>query len=141
MTALLRGATLKGQDLELNWSDGQPSLALSLFWLRDHCQSPQSHHPETRQRLHDTFNIPADIAAHAVGLEDNGRVLRIDWAGEGHVSRFEASFLAALRRDPDILPIRRRTWDRDIIARSTPQVPYEDFLKDDAALKDYLEKV
>lgn len=141
MTAMLSGATLKGKDVELSWSDGRPAAALSLFWLRDHCQSPQSHHPETKQRLIDTFRIPTDIAAKSVGLEENGRVLRIDWASEAHVSRFDAAFLSALRSDPDILPIRRRTWDRDIIAAATPQVPYEGFLKDDAVLKDYLEKV
>ena len=49
-------------------------------------------------------------------MEDNGRVLRIDWANEDHVSRFEASYLADLRAAPDVLPIRRQTWDRDSLA-------------------------
>ncbi len=141
MTAMLSKAVLKGYDVELSWSDGRPNEALSLFWLRDHCPSPQTLHPETKQRLINTFNIPTDIAARAVGLEENGRILRIDWAGEEHVSRFEVGFLADLRVNPDVLPIRRRTWDRDIIAAARPQVPYEGFLADDAVLKDYLEKV
>jgi trimethyllysine dioxygenase len=139
--AMLSNATLKGRDVELNFSDGRPSAALSLFWLRDHCQSPQSHHPETKQRLLNTFAIPAEINARAVALEENGRILRIDWSSEDHVSRFEASYLADLRQAPDILPVARKTWDRDSLANGAPSVPYDGFMQDDAVLKDYLEKV
>src|SRR5260221_5999331 len=139
--AMLSNATLKGREVELNFSDGRPSAVLSLFWLRDHCQSSQTHHPETKQRLINTFAIPADISASTVALEENGRILRIDWSGDDHVSRFDAAYLADLRQAPDILPVTRRTWDRDSLAAGAPSVPYDGFLQDDAMLKDYLEKV
>lgn len=146
MSVILSHATLKGQEVELSFGDGRPKTALSLFWLRDHCQSSQSHHPETKQRLVNTFAIPSDIAAGAVALEENGRVLRIDWVNEDHVSRFDAGYLADLRLAPDVLPIKRQVWDRASLAGSganggAPAVGYEGFLKDDAVLKDYLEKV
>jgi trimethyllysine dioxygenase len=141
MSAVLSNATLKGHDVELSFGDGRPQAALSLFWLRDHCQSSQSHHPETKQRLINTFAIPSDIAARGIALEDNGRVLRIDWASEEHVSRFDASYLADLRLAPDVLPIARQTWNRDSLAGGAPAVGYEGFMNDDAVLKDYLEKV
>jgi len=141
MSAILSKATLKGQDVELSFGDGRPDAALSLFWLRDHCQSASSHHPETKQRLINTFAIASDIKANAVALEENGRVLRIDWASEDHVSRFDAGYLAALRLAPDVLPIKRQTWDHATFASGAPSVGYEGFLNDDAVLKDYLEKV
>jgi len=141
MSVVLSKATLKGDDVELSFGDDRQQAALSLFWLRDHCQSSQSHHPETKQRLLNTFAIPSDISARAVSLEDNGHVLRIDWASEDHVSRFDASYLADLRLAPDVLPIKRETWDRDSMAGGAPSVGYEGFLKNDAVLKDYLEKV
>ncbi|HLY59066.1 MAG TPA: trimethyllysine dioxygenase [Stellaceae bacterium] len=141
MTAMLRSATLRGKEVELSWGDGHPDATVSLFWLRDHCLSPATHHPETRQRLIDTFAIPHNIAARAVSLEEDGRALRVDWAEEDLVSRFEASYLADLRDDPEVLPIRRRLWDSAEIEASLPQVPYEGMIGDDAVLKDFLEKV
>jgi len=75
-------------------SNGRAGDRFSLLWLKDHCPSPQCLHPDTRQRQIDTFSIPEDIKAHAVAIEENGRVLKIEWAGDAHVSRFDAAFLA-----------------------------------------------
>jgi trimethyllysine dioxygenase len=141
MTATLLGATVKGPEIELRWSGDRPDETVSLLWLRDHCLSPQSHHPETRQRLIDTFAIPADLAARAVAVEENGRVLRVDWASEDHVSRFDAGFLSGLREDPEVLPIRRRLWDRKTIEAELPQVPFAGMMEDDGVLKEFLENV
>lgn len=139
--AMLNSAVVKGTEVELCWRDGRPGALLPLLWLRDNCTSPASQHPETKQRLVDTFNIPSDVAANSVEVEDEGRILRIDWAQDGHVSRFESEFLAGLRFNPDVLPIATHTWDRDSIAHAVPQVPYDGFLADDAVLKQFLEHV
>ena len=140
MTATLSAATVRGHDVELEWRDGRPSDTLPLMWLRDNCQSIESQHPDTKQRLVDTFGITPDIAARAIALEDQGRMLRVEWAEGGHVSRFEARFLAALRVNPDVLPVSYTTWDRDRIGGAVPQVPYEAFMCEEATLKDFLEK-
>jgi trimethyllysine dioxygenase len=139
MQSTLRAATVRGRDIELHWGDDRPSETLPLMWLRDNCQGPESQHPETRQRLVDTFRIPADITAHAVALEDGGRVLRVDWAPGGHVSRFAASFLSSLRFNPDVLPVVHTTWDRDSIDVGLPQVACAGLLREDTVLKDFLE--
>jgi trimethyllysine dioxygenase len=139
MTARLSAATLNGSEVELSWLDGRADDAVSLFWLRDH--APESHHPETGQRLVDTFGIPADIAARSVSLDDGGRTLTVDWAGEGHVSRFDAGFLARLRTDPEVLPVVRRVWDRSMIRDELPEVAFQGVMEDDSVLKDFLEKV
>jgi trimethyllysine dioxygenase len=141
MTAMLREARLTGQDVELTFSDGRSALRLPLLWLRDHCPCPQTQHPQTRQRLIDTFSIPRDIAARALEVEAQGERLRIEWADEDHVSRFPAEFLAGLRTDPEVLPVARRTWDADNIRRELPQVPYAPLLSEDAMLREFLERV
>ncbi|MBV8497268.1 MAG: trimethyllysine dioxygenase [Gammaproteobacteria bacterium] len=141
MSAILRAATVRGHDLELSWRDGRPPATLPLMWLRDNCQSPASVHPETRQRLVDTFGIAPDIAARAIAVEDQGRVLKIEWAGDRHVSRFAAGFLAALRINPDVLPVAVSTWDRDEIGARVPSVAYPAFMGEDEALKEFLEQV
>lgn len=141
MTATLTGATVKGHAIELDWSDGRAAEALPLLWLRDNCQGPQSQHPETKQRLVDTFRIPPDIRARAIAVENDGRVLRVDWADGGHVSHFDAEFLAGLRFNPDVLPVRRTRWDRDSFDGVAPSVPYAGYLSDDGVLKEFLEQV
>ena len=139
MTATLSTAMIRGHDVELEWHDGQPSATLSLMWLRDNCQAVESMHPDTKQRIVNTFGIAADIAARNITVEDQGRVLKVEWADDGHVSHFEASFLSALRFNPDVLPVRVETWNRDGIANRVPKVPYQTFMHEDAALKEFLE--
>jgi len=139
MSTRVQRATVRGADIEVELNDGQPGRTVPLLWLRDHCPSPQTHHPETRQRLIDTFRIPMELTARAVEVESEGCVLRIDWAQEDHVSRFPAKFFADLRPDPEVLPLHRRTWDADSIARQLPQVPYTQVMCDDKMLRDFLE--
>ena len=141
MDATLSDVMIRGRELELRWSDHRPPSVVPLLWLRDHCTAPESQHPETRQRLVDTFRIPADLATRLVTVEEGGRTLRVEWSGDGHISRFDAQFLAALRLNPDVLPVARTTWDRDGMSSGVPQVPYEGFMSDDAVLKEHLEAV
>ena len=139
MMPTLREATIRGHDVEVSWNDGRPSARLPLMWLRDNC--PASQHPDTKQRLVDTFGIAADIAARAIAVEDQGRVLSVEWAEDGHVSRFNAGFLSAVRFNPDVLPVARWTWNRDEIAAHMPSVAYAAFMSDESAVKEFLEQV
>jgi trimethyllysine dioxygenase len=141
MVPTLSGVSVRGWQLELQWSDGCPQSVLPLLWLRDHCTAPESQHPETAQRIVDTFRIPADLSARSATLEDGGRTLRVEWSGDGHISRFDARFLASLRPNPDVLPIARTTWDGDRMASGVPQVACERFMAEDAALKQCLESL
>ena len=75
MTAILREAVIRGHDVELRWSDARPPATLPLMWLRDNSPDAASLHPETRQRLVDTFGIARDIEARAIAIEEQGRVL------------------------------------------------------------------
>jgi trimethyllysine dioxygenase len=139
MTPTLREAKVQGHDVELSWSDGRSPATLPLVWLRDNC--PSGQHPDTKQRLIDTFGIAADIAARAISVEDQGRVLKVEWADGEHVSRFDSAFLSALRADPDVLPVTIRTWNRDEIAARVPAVRHEAFMSSEAVVKEFLEQV
>ena len=139
MTATLRTATVRGRDVELTWSDDRPPATLPLMWLRDNC--PASQHPDTRQRLVDTFAIAADIAVRAIAVEEQGQGLRVEWADDGEISRFDAAFLSALRFNPDVLPVALSTWSRDEMAGRVPSVPHAAFMSEEAAVKEFLEQV
>jgi trimethyllysine dioxygenase len=139
MMPTLRDATIRGHDVEVSWNDGRPSATLPLLWLRDNC--PASQHPDTKQRVVDTFGIAADIAARAIAVEDQGRVLTVEWAEDGHISRFNTAFLSALRFNPDVLPVSRWTWNRDEVAPRVPSVAYAAFMNDESTVKEFLEQV
>ncbi|MBV8144235.1 MAG: trimethyllysine dioxygenase [Gammaproteobacteria bacterium] len=127
--------------MELRWSDGRAPAVLSLMWLRDNCQSAASQHPETRQRMVDTFRIAPDIRAQQIRVQEAGRVLEVAWADGGHVSRFDAGFLAQLRPNPEVLPVTQQTWNRDEVAARVPAVGYEAFMSREPAVKEFLEHV
>jgi len=132
---------LCGADVLLGFSDGRPQLTLSLFWLRDHDSGADTLHPETQQRLIDTFRIPLDIAAQSVEVAEDGAALRVQWLADRRVSRYDAQFLAGLRADPEALPAQRSLWDAASIASHVPQVDYAGLMREDAALMALLEHV
>ena len=141
MPALLRTATLEGADVRLVFAAGRAALTLSLLWLRDHDPNEDTLHPQTQQRLIDTFRIPADLAARSIAVVDEGRTLRVEWQPDGRVSRYDAQFLAGLRADPEVLPAQRLLWDGARIAAEVPQVDYPALLADDAVLRALLEQL
>jgi trimethyllysine dioxygenase len=141
MTTVLRSAVLRGADVQLGFGDGRPDVTLSLFWLRDHDPNEDALHPQTQQRLIDTFQIPADIGARSIEVTEEGRALCVQWLADGRVSRYDAQFLAGLRADPDVLPAQRSPWDGAAIAAHIPQVGYAELMQQDAVLRVFLEQL
>lgn len=146
MGLALKDVKLAGRHVELAWSNGRAGDRFSLLWLKDHCPGDTCLHPDTRQRQIDTSAIPEDIAASAVALEENGRVLRVDWAperlGGAHVSRFDANFLASLLPANRSRP-SRVLWNAAEIAGKVPTVEYNAVMaaNDETGLKLWLELV
>lgn len=142
MGVALRSVKLADRHVELSWADGRAGDLFSLLWLKDHCPSPHCLHPETKQRQIDTFSIPEDIAARSVAIEENGRVLRIDWADDAHVSRYDAAFLASILPANHAAP-RRVLWDAATIETQVPTVAHDAVMgtTNDAGLRQWLELV
>jgi trimethyllysine dioxygenase len=141
MTTVLRSALLRGRDVQLGFADGRPELTLSLFWLRDHDPNEDALHPETQQRLIDTFQIPPDIDARAIEVVEQGRALQVHWLPDGRMSRYDTQFLAGLRADPENLPSVRTLWDGADIAARVPRVDYAALMAEDAVLTSLLEQL
>ena len=71
--------------LTLTWATGETSEVPHL-WLRDNC--PSAFHPQTGERSFDLLSVepalkPATVVPNVQGVE-------IVWAGDGHVSRYDA---------------------------------------------------
>ncbi|KAI4111576.1 MAG: hypothetical protein LQ339_000447 [Xanthoria mediterranea] len=95
-----------------------PARSLLKHGIRDHCPCGECRHPETKQRLLDTFSIPEDISPKRVEGGEHG--LRIAWANDEHESFY--------------------TWDW-LRAQSKPTKPptlnYRNVMDDDEGVKEW----
>src|ERR1700677_4233878 len=129
---VLAGARVVGGEVEVSWV-GQPATdRFSPFWLRDHCHSRQSLHPETLQRQVDTFAIPTDITPERIEVQGRGETLRIVWKHDGSASVWPAEFLWSAARHPKTPS--RRLWGRELRAGDLPSMRHEEIMSGDAAL-------
>lgn len=127
-------AQLGNQALELR-RDGASSLVLPFLWLRDNC--PTAFDPQTGERNFDLLSVPDDLKPASVEIE--GDRLVIAWP-DGHVSRFEHSWLLAHRPGvarPDAAALPRKLW-RAADLPQLPRFPGAQILADDRALLDFL---
>ncbi len=139
---MLRDVKIEGETVDLAWADGHQAV-VPLLWLRDHCPCPACLHPETRQRLSDSF-VGSDAVARRISFAANDPALEIEW-NEGHVSRFEETWLRATTQVKAIASQDRVLWDDARLGGTAPQVEYAALMATGAAgdrvLKDWLEQI
>ncbi len=109
---------------------------LPFLWLRDHCACADCLHPETGQRLLDTFALPAELAVDS--LESSPQELTIRWS-DGHVSRHPAGRLADALAEPEAPALT--LWRGDELADDGPSVAYEAVMGSESGLADWLEAI
>lgn len=112
-------------------------LTLSSLYLRDHCPCPTCRHPDTQQRLVDTFSIPEDIRPDKV--EAQGDALRLTWSHGGHVSLYKWDWLEAQRNDSRF-PHDLCYFDVTISER-TPTMDFEAVMGSDDGVKEWLNHI
>jgi trimethyllysine dioxygenase len=135
--ALRKGAQLRGATLV----DGE-SARFSPFWLRDHCHTKESLHPETLQRQVDTFSIPADIVPRRLELDEGGRTLKVVWRHDDSVSVLPADFLWNIAETSGrISAPARRLWDRAGMGENFPTAEFAAIMSSDAGLLSWLSQV
>jgi len=125
------------------------STKFPYIWLRDSCQSAESIHPSTGQKLHSTSDIPLDI----VPIDGEGGIrviehgLEILWK-DGRKSMFDKDWLerystpASKERFHCDDTLREESWTRNSIS-SLPSffLPYKDILSSDRALVRAMEQL
>lgn len=113
-------------------SNEAESFDFPSFWLRDHCHCPQCRHPETKQRLLDTFAIPRDINVAQVVQEEAG--VHITWDNDSHQSYYPTAWLQ--KHSFATQPLPPREWvSVDPQAKATfPEVEYEEVMQSEAGV-------
>ncbi|KAI5805553.1 hypothetical protein DFH27DRAFT_551694 [Peziza echinospora] len=122
------------------WEEGKTSTFHNI-WLRDHCQCSACRHPETQQRLVDTFSIPKDIQASEVEPQEKG--LKITWKNDKHESYFSFEWLHLHSYSPRLqryLSPRFKLWGSEI-EKAPPEVEYEEVMASDAGVAKWTSKI
>ncbi|KAI0315568.1 hypothetical protein OF83DRAFT_342642 [Amylostereum chailletii] len=130
------------REIFINWEGGDWSRFHHL-WLRDHCRCPECFHPVTKQRLVNTFEIPADIEPANVRSTEEGLV--VDWqpTSHQHTSFYPWSWLKLNTYDPPAppAPSEKIAWGSKIL-QEPPMVSYEDIMAADGhGLYKWLSKI
>jgi gamma-butyrobetaine dioxygenase len=97
-------------------------------WLRDSCQCRECVHPSTRQKLHNTADIPPDTVPREAGVQLTSGGLEVEWAN-GHKSFYPTPFLEAHSSRGSLATFHRdlspQVWDIATISKAPHLfVPY-----------------
>ncbi len=122
--------------------DNIKSSRFHWFWLRDNCPCPKCRHPQTWERVIDTWSIDKDICGVAVSILSEGQEVEIIWPDK-HVSKYNSLWLSKHDYDnklietglPAIIP-----WSvMDLSAR--PTINANDILESDEGLMAFILQV
>ncbi|KAL7276939.1 hypothetical protein RUND412_000031 [Rhizina undulata] len=122
------------------WEEGKTSY-FHHIWLRDHCQCPECFHPETRQRLLDTFSIPKNLRPKKVEGSEKG--LQIEWKNDGHKSLFSWEWLHLHSYNPRLekyISPQLKVWGAEI-EKNPPEVDYEFVMESERGVAKWTSKI
>ncbi|KAF9266539.1 Trimethyllysine dioxygenase [Marasmius fiardii PR-910] len=124
-------ASMGDRRVAVGW-DTQTWSRFHHVWLRDHCRCPECFHAVTKQRLLNTFEIPADIKPLSVNARLEG--LEVAWPSSNpHISLYPWSWLRHNSYDPPLhkhdQSSERILWGSKI-AQSPPTVTYEEVMSE-----------
>ena len=125
-------ARAASDQVSLEWNDAK----FSALWLRDNCPCDECVHPQTGERVLDTFAL--DPGVEPVAVEAGADVLSVDWS-DGHHSEYRMAWLRERRAQDPRLPAPR-LWDGNL-ARSLPEFEYDGVGSSDEGLLRFAEAV
>ncbi|GAA96562.1 uncharacterized protein L969DRAFT_88126 [Mixia osmundae IAM 14324] len=128
--------------VRVQWPDGAAS-SFDYMWLRDHCQSSESMHHVTRQRLLDTASLSRDLAPRAIDASSEG--LKITWNDmDAHTSFYPWQWLRRRSYSPSLHcspTFDKHLWAANEMQQSPPIVDYASVMSGDEGLLDWLDKI
>ncbi|KAJ5679098.1 Trimethyllysine dioxygenase [Penicillium macrosclerotiorum] len=125
-------------------------LQFGNIFLRENCQCPQCTHPDTKQRIVDTFSIPSDVKSDRI--VNSPTDVTIKWS-DGHISSYPRDWLSSHLGPKNPSPskaesqVNRAKAPRSFTAYDPskgepyPEVAYEAVMSKDASVLEWLEKI
>ncbi|KAF1813082.1 Trimethyllysine dioxygenase, partial [Eremomyces bilateralis CBS 781.70] len=104
--------------------------------IRDHCRCPTCFHPETKQRLIETFlELPEDI--HILDVREEGDLVQI--VSDGHTSQYPRDWLAASALKGKTRAVGRQGTTDETDFKQTPvEVEYAKVMESDEGVGEWL---
>ncbi|PKY04174.1 trimethyllysine dioxygenase TmlH [Aspergillus campestris IBT 28561] len=113
-------------------------------FLRENCRCPECTHPDTMQRIVDTFKIPKNLKAEKVDYDKDGVI--VQWS-DGHRATYPFSFLNVYSLQPgakkyqwpglDLRPVPTHSpYDQ-----AYPTVLFSRVMEDDQGLLEWLDNI
>lgn len=87
----LSNAQPKEKYLDIRFSDDKQSK-YHWIWLRDNCLCDECHHPQTLERIVDTWSFDEKLMAKKCAVSSAGLSLQITWP-DGHLSDYTSEWL------------------------------------------------
>lgn len=143
-TFVISDVSFDDSQVAVKFSSGEVSK-LHHIWLRDSCQCETDYHPQTKQRLQDTFAIPEDIKPKDVKLVDGN--VEITWNTEdNHVSKFKGDWIVLHSYDPVLVSkkteeVPRKLWDSQRIYKEWPSVDFKAVMDSEAGVSEWVLKI
>ncbi|KAJ5184717.1 Trimethyllysine dioxygenase, partial [Penicillium cf. griseofulvum] len=130
--------------------DGKNTLNFGRFFLRENCQCPKCIHPDTMQRISDTFSIPQNVKVQSIEHSDS--MVKIKWS-DNHMALYSHDWLHAHSHGISIRETKsaphsqsamrgpRRHFTPVVDPDQSPRVKYDDIMSDDESLQIWLSHI
>jgi trimethyllysine dioxygenase len=127
--------------LSVVWNDGSSS-SFPWLWIRDHSESEDDLHPDSKQRQIDVFSKTLDNSINKAILDQNNKNIVVKWADQSD-SCISFDLLQSMAKvsSPSAQAINNSTyWNSASEIKIFPEIPFGEFM-DDGGLKKWLNHI
>ncbi|RIA99708.1 hypothetical protein C1645_684564 [Glomus cerebriforme] len=155
--SLIKEVIKNQTSLSIKWSNSNSLSKFNYIWLRDNCQCPLCIHPDNRQKLLSSSEVPLDIKPISINFTSDK--LEIIWdkglrpisiknhtnndssSNEPHKSIYPISFLYSYSTEQNISKLHYNhlkplLWDRSTLLNSSQNLwnSYDDYMSSNKSL-------
>ena len=119
------------EGLNIFWSDNSSSC-YPWFWLRDHSESEEDLHPDTKQRQIDSFSEPLNNTVNDIWLDGSSESIFIKWGDQSKSSlSFELLKTMAVPSLPQSHALNlTNVWNSSNEIKDFPEITYQELMSD-----------
>jgi len=128
---LIKSIESLDKGLNVFWNDDSLSC-YPWFWLRDHSESKEDLHPDTKQRQIDSFSEPLTNTVNDVWLDVSSESIFIQWSDQSESSlSFELLKTMSVPSLPQSYALNsNNVWNSSNEIKDFPEITYQELMSD-----------
>ncbi|MDC1536803.1 trimethyllysine dioxygenase [Candidatus Thioglobus sp.] len=128
---LIKSIELLDKGLNVLWSNNSLSC-YPWFWLRDHSESKEDLHPDTKQRQIDSFSVPLNNSVNKVWLDESSESIFIKWDDQSESTlSFELLKTMSVPSLPQSYALNStNAWNSSNEIKDFPEITYKELMSD-----------